>query len=114
MISWPQVIVTTSGTLRGALLVHGVALALACACGQAAPGAVPLGEVLVVADTDAPVPKLVARVRVDLFTLDGTWYSSRDVPAFRATDWPVSFGVTLQDGEADKDVLVRLRAYPEG
>jgi formylglycine-generating enzyme required for sulfatase activity len=93
-------------------------LALAAAlsaCDGGAPGeAQPLGEVLLVVDTDAPVPALVGRLRVDLWTLDGTWYATRDLAAFKPSDWPVSFGVTLGDGDPAKDVVVRLRAYPEG
>jgi sulfatase modifying factor 1 len=97
-----------------------VAFSLTQAC-QPSAGPPPIGEVLLVVDTDAPVPKLVGRLRVDLFTTDGTWYATRDSALRRAssqrgapTDWPVSFAVTLGAQEAGKDVVARLRAYGEG
>jgi formylglycine-generating enzyme required for sulfatase activity len=83
-------------------------------CQSIATAPPPLGEVRVVADTDAPVPRLVGRLRVDLYTVDGGWYATRDVPAFKPADWPVDFAVTLGDGEPAKDVVVRLRGYPQG
>jgi formylglycine-generating enzyme required for sulfatase activity len=70
------------------------------------------GEVLVVVDTDMPVPAFVSRLRVDLYGANGVWYASRDVSLARALDWPTGFGVSAADDE--RVVLVRLRAYPEG
>ena len=81
---------------------------LACAC-----QAPPFGEVLVVADTDVSVPRLVGRLRVDLYAADGSWYESRDVAAPSARDWPLSFSL-VTDEHTDRDVRLRLRAYPEG
>ena len=102
---------------RRALLAVALAVAaLDCQSGAAPP----LGEVLLVVDTDAPVPKLVERLRVDLFTTDGTWYATRDegLPSAQPqgggpSDWPVSFSIALGSDQA-ADVVVRLRAYGEG
>jgi formylglycine-generating enzyme required for sulfatase activity len=97
-------------------------LALAPACG-APGGPPPIGQALVVVDTDLPVPKLAGRLRVDFYTPDGIWYDTRDLAAPRPpgavarSDWPVSFAVTLDPNDANaaaKDVVLRLRAYPEG
>jgi formylglycine-generating enzyme required for sulfatase activity len=73
-----------------------------------------VGEVLVVVDTDLPVPKIASRLRVDFYKADGTWYATRDLPRSKPSDWPVSFGVALGDKDGDRLVVVRLRAYPEG
>ncbi|MEJ7728608.1 MAG: formylglycine-generating enzyme family protein [Polyangiaceae bacterium] len=93
-----------------------VALALAlavaatgCTAGQLAP----TGEVVVIVDTDLPVPAAVGRLRVDLYSESGEWYESRDVALRDPSDWPASFGLTAADGD-EQGVLVRLRAYPEG
>jgi formylglycine-generating enzyme required for sulfatase activity len=68
----------------------------------------------VVVDTDLAVPKMVARLRVDFFTPSGTWYATRDLALPRKVDWPVSFAVALDEGQGPADVVIRLRAYPEG
>jgi len=94
--------------------LRATAVLLATACSDATPVATPLGETLLIVDTDAPVPKLVSRLRVDLYTTDGTWYASRDTPLDAPADWPVSFAVSLQDGAPAREVVVRLRAYPDG
>jgi formylglycine-generating enzyme required for sulfatase activity len=73
-----------------------------------------LGETLVVVDTDMPVPRIVSRLRVDFYTVDGRWYASRDLDASVTSAWPISFGVYLADGQAEQTTIVRLRAYPEG
>jgi formylglycine-generating enzyme required for sulfatase activity len=101
--------------VRAGAVVALLAGALALACAPAATWLPPLGEALVVADTDAPVPRLVSRLRVDLYTADAsTWYASSDLARLDPRDWPVSFGVALSDGEGARDVLVRLRAYADG
>lgn len=87
-----------------ALAVAAVNLA-ACASAQQ-------GEALIFIDTDLEVPRMVSRLRVDVFSLDGTWYASRDFDASLPSDWPLSFSVYSDDGAADKEALVRLRAYP--
>src|SRR5262245_47031430 len=73
----------------------GAALLLGC---SSEPSELPpLGEVLVVVDTDAPL-SLVARLRADVFTEDGTWIDSRDLSMSRAEAWPGSFGVYVGEG----------------
>jgi formylglycine-generating enzyme required for sulfatase activity len=74
----------------------------------------PLGSVLVVVDTDLPVPKTVSRLRVDLYAADGTWRESRDFPRVRPDEWPASFGLVSPDESKPTTVIVRVRAYPEG
>jgi formylglycine-generating enzyme required for sulfatase activity len=74
----------------------------------------PLGEALIIVDTDAPVPQLVGRLRVDLYSPDGAWYESRDILRNDPGGWPSSFGIYNDDPVNDKVVLVRLRAYPDG
>jgi formylglycine-generating enzyme required for sulfatase activity len=101
------------GGLGGVALALALALAGPTGCRSAAP-APAAGNVVLVVDTDAPVPKLVSQLRVDLFDASGTWYASRDVTAASPSAWPVSFGVDLPDGVASGEVVVRLRAYPVG
>lgn len=120
----PARAVTRRNGPRGTLsLVRGSSLALfACvatstlapACGPRINEVPPLGEVLVVVDTDMPVPRIVSRLRVDVYTTDHVWYVSRDISRSRLEDWPTSFSVYLPEGAAERDVLVRLRAYPQG
>jgi formylglycine-generating enzyme required for sulfatase activity len=98
--------------------------ALACAVAPGCttpPVAAPIGEALVVVDTDMPVPKLAARLRADFYTTSGTWYATRDLAlpsgpdaGVTTSDWPVSFAVTLDPSAAANDVILRLRLYPEG
>jgi formylglycine-generating enzyme required for sulfatase activity len=85
------------------------------ACNRTPATPAPQGEVLIVADTDLTVPRLVNRLRIDVYSADGTsWYSSRDVDRSHAGDWPASFAVALPDNLADSVALVRLRAYASG
>lgn len=83
-------------------------------CAIAPASAPPLGEVLIVVDTDLTIPKLASRLRIDLYTPAGTWIATRDVALPKPSDWPTSFGVALREGESERRVVVRLRAYPEG
>jgi formylglycine-generating enzyme required for sulfatase activity len=71
----------------------------------------PLGEVLVSVDTDAPVPRLASRLRVDVYDEAGTWLDSR--VEFMATrdDWPGSFSVYIEEDSDARVALLRLRAY---
>jgi formylglycine-generating enzyme required for sulfatase activity len=96
---------------RSALVALVVATA---ACGPEVVESSPVGQVLVIVDTDMPVPRMVSRLRVDLYAPDGRWFESRDVVRSKRTDWPVSFGVYLPDPARESTVLVRLRAYREG
>src|SRR5258706_15454850 len=73
----------------------------------------PLGEVVVAVDTDAPVPELVSRLRVDFFDKDGKWFDSRDVLRADIRDWPAAFSV-YGDDQQEKELVLRLRGYREG
>ena len=87
--------------------------AWACKATPSAPA--PQGEALIVVDTDLTVPRLVNRLRIDVYSADGaTWYSSRDVDRSHPGDWPASFAVALPEAQADAIALVRLRAYASG
>ena len=81
-------------------------------CGCSEPPA-PFGEAVIVVDTDVPVPKVASRLRIDLYDADGAWFDSRDIGLPDPADWPTSFSV-FNDADDDKDVWVRLRAFPEG
>jgi formylglycine-generating enzyme required for sulfatase activity len=74
----------------------------------------PYGEVIVEVDTDLIVPRMAGRLRVDVYDEDGSWYESRDIARPNARDWPASFSIVNRDEEAPHEVLLRLRAYPEG
>lgn len=80
------------------------------ACDRTLP---PLGEALVVVDTDLPVPSVVSRLRVDVYE-DGTWKESRDLARPDPRDWPASFSVVAEDDGRVHEVLLRVRAYQEG
>ena len=71
----------------------------------------PLAEAVVVVDTDLPVPRVAAALRVDTYAEDGTWLESRDIDRPDPRDWPVSFSVQAADDSKDRNVLVRLRAH---
>ena len=87
----------------------------ALGCGQQrAEMLPPLGEVVVSIDTDAPVPQLIGRLRIDLFDEDGAWLDSRDIARTKASDWPASFSLYTEDDKKERRVLVRARAYLEG
>src|ERR1700679_2676926 len=87
---------------------------LVAACSSSSSSLPPYGEALFVVDTDVPVPLLAGRLRVDLYSPDGTWYESSDIARPNASDWPVSFGVYTDDTVHGRTALVRLRTYPEG
>jgi formylglycine-generating enzyme required for sulfatase activity len=78
------------------------------------PEAPPFPEALVVVDTDLPVPLVASRLRVDLYSQDGTWFDSSDFGRPDRRDWPASFSVFSDDQSRERLVWVRLRAYPEG
>ncbi|MBW2458501.1 MAG: SUMF1/EgtB/PvdO family nonheme iron enzyme [Deltaproteobacteria bacterium] len=89
-----------------------VATSFLTGCDDSLP---PLGEALLIVDTDLPVPRLAARLRVDLYTLDGLeWYESRDIALLDRRDWPVSFSLYVPDEDESRSALVRLRVYPQG
>ncbi len=87
---------------------------LTLALGLLACGPEPYAEALVVVDTDLAVPRLVNRLRVDLYTEQGQWFESRDFGRPTASDWPVSFSVISQDESQETFTLLRLRAYAAG
>ncbi len=74
----------------------------------------PYGEALVYVDTDVAVPEHVGRLRLDLYSADGTWFESRDVGRADPRDWPASFAIYSEREDREEVVLVRLRAYPDG
>ena len=82
-------------------------------CGTVAE-APALPEVLVVVDTDLPVPLVAGRLRIDLYAEDGAWFDTSDFGRPDRRDWPASFSVYSDDESRDRLVWVRLRAYPEG
>jgi hypothetical protein len=91
-----------------------VALACVAGCSAFEREAPPLPEALVVVDTNLPVPLVAGRLRVDLYTEDGTWFDSSDFGRPDPRDWPASFSVYSSDESRARSVFVRLRAYPEG
>jgi formylglycine-generating enzyme required for sulfatase activity len=75
----------------------------------------PLGEVEIVVDTDMPVPRLVSRLRVDVYTEpDVRWVLSREFLRANPSDWPTSFVVASPDPDRGGTMRVRLRAYLDG
>lgn len=91
------------------------ALALgALALGGCSGALPPLPEIVVVADTDLPVPLAATRLRVDLYTAEGAWFATTDVARPDPRDWPVSFSVYSDDPTCARRVWVRLRAYADG
>ena len=88
-------------------------LGLAAGCGHVSQ-APPLPEVLVVVDTNLPVPLVAARLRVDLYAEDGTWFDTSDFGRPDRRDWPASFSIYSDDESRERIVWARLRAYPEG
>jgi formylglycine-generating enzyme required for sulfatase activity len=74
----------------------------------------PLGEAVIVVQTDVAVPNRIGRLRVDVLDAAQALVQTREVVTPTAEDWPVSFSVTLPDDRAEADMLVRLRGYPEG
>ncbi len=98
--------------MRRVVVVAGIALALAPACRHTPQ---PLGEALVVVQTDVDVPRRVDHVSIEILgAKTGATVDTREVVTPSRDDWPVSFSVVLPDGSAEEDVFVRLRAYPEG
>ena len=70
--------------------------AFACGKVESLP---PLPQALVVVDTNLPVPLAVARLRVDLYREDGTWFESSDFTRDDPHAWPVSFGIYADEGQ---------------
>src|SRR5688572_1979289 len=91
-----------------------VAVGCVAGCSALEREAPPLPEVLVVVDTNLPAPLVAGRLRVDLYTEEGTWFDSSDFGRPVPRDWPASFSVYSADESRARKVWVRLRAYPEG
>jgi formylglycine-generating enzyme required for sulfatase activity len=96
--------------LRSLRALAFVAFACPAACATAPA---PLGEVLLVVQTDVAIPRRVNRLRVDVYGTDGALLDSRELDAPSLRDWPISFSI-VADREEERQVVVRLRAYPEG
>jgi len=98
-------------------LLSMLALTVVTGCSRELP---PLGEAVVVVDTDLPVPTLAGELRIDLYTRDPEtggaerWYASRTIALPDPRDWPVSFSVYNPDEEGERMGLMRLRVYPRG
>ena len=103
-----------SPSVTAGAAVAALAAASALSCSPAVRDLSPVGEVLVIVDTDMPVPTVINRLRIDLYAPDGSWFESRDVGRSRKTDWPTSFGVFLPDPSREGSVVVRLRGYLDG
>lgn len=98
--------------MRTRVSTAGVGLALAlAACGPSVLD--PYGEVLVVVDTDLPVPRVASALRVDTYTLEGQPLESRDVALRDPRDFPASFSVQQDTDARGSEVLVRLRIHGE-
>ena len=82
----------------------------------------PRAEAVIVVDTDLPVPRLAGTLRVDVFRVTDDpvdwhglrWTATNEFILESRRDWPASFGVTLDEGEASARFLVRLRVGRSG
>ena len=99
---------------RAATLTMGALCMLGASLGCARDPLPPYGEAIFVVDTDLPVPRVVSRLRIDIYASDGTALASRDDIRPDPRDWPVSFSVYADDDSRGTVLLVRLRAYPDG
>jgi formylglycine-generating enzyme required for sulfatase activity len=90
-----------------------IALALVTIAACTTRELAPLGEVVVVVDTDLPVPRVASALRVDTYDADGTWLDSRDIALRDPRDWPASFSVQAADDTRERDVVIRLRVHGE-
>lgn len=104
----------TSRAARGfvghALTLAGVGIvAFVASCSRAGEGR---PQVVVVVDTDAPVPTWVDRLSVEIYSDDlATKIDERDYPMPNPSDWPLSFGVRHEPSTSPFAVRLRLRAY---
>lgn len=87
-------------------------VALTIACSSKPAELPPLGEALIVVDTDLPL-SVAQRLRVDVYE-NGAWLESRDVVLPSAASFPASFSVYSPDPASGRTALVRLRLHPEG
>ncbi|MGZ3417538.1 MAG: formylglycine-generating enzyme family protein [Polyangiales bacterium] len=96
---------------RAALSVAALGVA-ALSCSSHARDLPPLGEALIVVDTDLPL-SLAQRLQVDVYE-GGSWIESRDIVLASRASFPVSFSVFSPDPAGDRVAIVRLRMHPEG
>ncbi len=100
---------------RHELALWSTAFALASCGGDGVTMLAPLGEVEIVVDTDMPVPRLVSRLRVDVYAEPRvSWLESREFLRASPADWPTSFVVYSPEPDRGGSILVRLRAYLDG
>jgi formylglycine-generating enzyme required for sulfatase activity len=90
---------------RGAL----IAVALMACAAETPPELPPLGEALIVVDTDLPL-SVAQRLRIDIY--NPGWVASRDVVLPSKSSFPVSFSVFTPN--TARTATLRLRMYPEG
>ena len=74
----------------------------------------PYPAAVIEVDTNLPVPLAISRLRVDVFSADGTWFRSSDFARADPLDWPVSFGIYSEDEANGATMWIRLRAYLDG
>jgi formylglycine-generating enzyme required for sulfatase activity len=99
-------------TRSSAAIVAAIAFGPMLGCGES--GLPRHGETVISVDLDMPVPKVVSRLRVDVFDEQGRWLESRDISRPHAADWPTSFSVYSESESDPARVFVRLRAYGAG
>lgn len=87
-------------------------------CAQEPEQLPPYAEVKIVIDTDLDVAAFVARLQVDLYDADEQWFFSRQLQRDDPRAWPNGFVIvgpkTDDPGAEPKELLVRIRLYPDG
>lgn len=83
--------------------------AILLSCSGAAP---PYGTLVLSVGTDLEVPRLLARLRVDVIGEGGTILESREASLRDRSALPASFVVYTR--ETRRSILVRVRGYPDG
>jgi formylglycine-generating enzyme required for sulfatase activity len=96
---------------RAALSAALLSATAALSCSSHATELPPLGEALIVVDTDLPL-SLAQRLQIDVYE-GGAWIESRDVILASAASFPVSFSVFSPDG-GERTAIVRLRIHAQG
>lgn len=71
----------------------------------------PYAQTEIRVDTDAP--EVISRLRVDVWSAQGSWLDSRTFSVRNRADWPVSF-VVFRETEAEGAAFVRLRGFRDG
>jgi formylglycine-generating enzyme required for sulfatase activity len=74
----------------------------------------PYGQLRLRVMTDAPVPNVVSRLRLDVYAEDGTWVESREAALPDPTDWPATLAVFSSNTDRRARVRIRLRGYASG